>query len=451
MKSAIVLFNRDLRVHDHPALRSAERATVRVVPLFVLDDDILGGGFARPNSIHFLIDCLRDLRAELERRGATLFVRSGDVVEETMRLIQETVAGAVYLSEDYSAFAVRRQNRLARACDRAGARLIACPGVTVVPPGDIAPASGGHFRVFTPYWRRWNLAEKRSPLGAPRSLRVPSGVAKGRIPSPDALVAGKQSPELTAGGENEARKRLGRWLRSALASYEDGHDDLAGNVTSRLSPYLHFGCISPTEVVARAAGREGADPFVRQICWRDFHYQVLAAFPGLPRTDYRTRNDRWHHDTEGFQAWKEGRTGIPIVDAGMRQLAREGYMHNRARLITASFLTKDLYIDWRLGARHFWDLLVDGDIANNSGNWQWVAGTGNDTRPNRMFNPIRQARRFDPKGDYVRRYVAELKGIEGGAVHEPWKLDVSIRKGIDYPEPIVDHAEAVQRFRANRG
>nr|MBA2600478.1 deoxyribodipyrimidine photo-lyase [Actinomycetota bacterium] len=236
-----------------------------------------------------------------------------------------------------------------------------------------------------------------------------------------------------------------------LASYEDGHDDLAGNVTSRLSPYLHFGCISPTEVVARAAGREGADPFVRQICWRDFHYQVLAAFPGLPRTDYRTRNDRWHHDTEGFQAWKEGRTGIPIVDAGMRQLAREGYMHNRARLITASFLTKDLYIDWRLGARHFWDLLVDGDIANNSGNWQWVAGTGNDTRPNRMFNPIRQARRFDPKGDYVRRYVAELKGIEGGAVHEPWKLDVSIRKGIDYPEPIVDHAEAVQRFRGNRG
>ena len=363
-----------------------------MVPLFVLDDDILGGGFARPNRLHFLIDCLRDLRAELERRGATLFVRSGNVVEETMRLVQETSAGAVYLSEDFSAFAAMRQNRLARACNRVGLGLFTCPGVTVVSPGDIAPASGGHFRVFTPYWRRWDLAEKRSPLGAPRTLRVPGGLAKGRIPSPDALVTGKRSPELMAGGENEARKSLGRWLRSGLSSYEDGHDDLAGNSTSRLSPYLHFGCISPTEVVVRAAGREGAGPFVRQICWRDFHHQVLAAFPGLPRTDYRTRGDRWHHDPEGFQAWKEGRTGIPIVDAGMRQLVREGYMHNRARLITASFLVKDLYIDWRLGARHFWDLLVDGDIANNSGNWQWVAGTGNDTRPNRIS--IRSARRI---------------------------------------------------------
>ena len=451
MRTAIVLFNRDLRVHDHPALRSADRATDRVLPLFVLDDDIRGGGFARPNSFHFLIGCLRDLRAELERRGATLFVRSGNVVEETMRLIQETGAGALYVSEDHSAFAVKRQNRLARACDRAGARLIACPGVTVVSPGVMTPASGDHFRVFTPYWRRWNLAEKRSPLGAPKTLRAPGGVAKGRIPSPDALVTGKRSPELLAGGENEGRKRLGRWLGSGLASYEDGHDDLAGNATSCLSPYLHFGCLSPTEVVARAAGREGAGPFVRQICWRDFHLQVLAAFPSLPKADYRTRSDRWNHDPEGLQAWKEGRTGIPIVDAGMRQLLREGYMHNRARLITASFLTKDLYIDWRLGALHFWDLLVDGDIANNSGNWQWVAGTGNDSRPNRMFNPIRQAHRFDPNGDYVRRYVAELDGVEGRIVHEPWKLDISVRKGIDYPAPIVDHAQAVKRFRANRG
>ena len=451
MRSAIVLFNRDLRVHDHPALRSADRVADRVVPLFVLDDDILGNGFARPNSLHFLIDCLRDLQAELERKGATLFVRRGNVVEETMRLLHQTRSEAVYVSEDYSAFAVKRQNRLAKACNRAGAQLIACPGVAVVSPGDITPASGGHFRVFTPYLRQWDVAEKRTPLGAPRTLHAPGGVAKGRIPSPDALVTGRRSPELLAGGENEARKRLGRWLRSGLASYGDGHDDLAGHATSRLSPYLHFGCISPTEVVARAAGREGAGPFVRQICWRDFHHQVLADFPSLPRTDYRTRGDRWHHDPAGLQAWKEGRTGIPIVDAGMRQLLREGYMHNRARLITASFLTKDLYIDWRLGALHFWDLLVDGDIANNSGNWQWVAGTGNDTRPNRIFNPIRQALRFDPAGDYVRRYVAELDGVEGRIVHEPWKLDISTRKSIDYPAPIVDHVEAVKRFRANRG
>ena len=228
MQSTIVLFNRDVRVHDHPALRTAVRATDRVVPLFVLDDDILGSRFARPNRIHFLIGCLCDLRAELERRGATLFVRSGDVVEETMRLTQETGAGAVYLSEDYSAFAVKRQNRLARACEKPRAsRLIACPGITVVPPGEIAPGSGGHFPVFTPYWRRWNLAEERSPLGAPRSIRVPSGVDKGRIPSPDALVTGKRYPELIAEGEKQDRKSLGRWLRSDISSYEEVHDDLA--------------------------------------------------------------------------------------------------------------------------------------------------------------------------------------------------------------------------------
>jgi deoxyribodipyrimidine photo-lyase len=282
-------------------------------------------------------------------------------------------------------------------------------------------------------------------------MAVPSGIRKGRLPALSSLLRRTVSPELAVGGESEARKRLDRWLISSLEGYGDHHDDLAGDKTSHLSPYLHFGCISPVEAVARAAGNPGAEPFIRQLCWRDFHHQVLAAAPTLPRADYRPRSHRWRGDPEGLQAWKEGRTGVPIVDAGMRQLAREGFMHNRARLITASFLTKDLYIDWRLGAAHFWDLLADGDIANNAGNWQWVAGTGNDTRPNRMFSPIRQAHRFDPAGDYVRRYVAELSGIKGGAVHEPWKLPEDRRALLDYPAPIVDHDEAAVRFRAIRG
>ena len=178
---------------------------------------------------------------------------------------------------------------------------------------------------------------------------------------------------------------------------------------------------------------------------------MLAAFPAYPNRNYRPRGDRWSRSRQSLESWKEGLTGYPIVDAGMRQLAREGFMHNRARLITASFLTKDLHIDWRIGARHFWDLLADGEIANNSGNWQWVAGTGNDTRPNRVFNPIRQAHRFDPDGDYVRRYLPELEAIEGGAVHEPWKLEAGARRKLAYPERIVDHAEAVAAFRSRRG
>jgi deoxyribodipyrimidine photo-lyase len=172
--------------------------------------------------------------------------------------------------------------------------------------------------------------------------------------------------------------------------------------------------------------------------WRDFFLQVLAVNPSYPHMDYRSRGARWRDDPDGLAAWKDGRTGVPIVDAGMRQLRAEGFMHNRARLITASFLVKDLRIDWRSGAAHFWEFLVDGDIASNAGNWQWVAGTGNDTRPNRRFNPIRQARRFDPTGDYVRRYVPELRAIAGREVHEPWKLDPDARSVIDYPDPIVD-------------
>jgi deoxyribodipyrimidine photo-lyase len=234
----------------------------------------------------------------------------------------------------------------------------------------------------------------------------------------------------------------------SVADYGRLHDDLAADSTSRLSSYLHFGCLSPLVVVELAERRKNSESFVRQLAWRDFYAQLLAANPELPRTDLRPRGDRWRDDEDALQAWKQGRTGIPIVDAGMRQLAREGWMHNRARLITSSFLTKHLYLDWRLGAEHYFDLLVDGDVASNIGNWQWVAGTGTDTRPNRVFNPIRQARRFDPNGDYVRRHVPELASIEGPAIHEPWRLGRT--KPRRYPDPIVERAPAGSRFRRAR-
>jgi deoxyribodipyrimidine photo-lyase len=199
-------------------------------------------------------------------------------------------------------------------------------------------------------------------------------------------------------------------MRRGVARYPEHHDDLAADDTSRLGPYMHFGCVSPAEVARRAAGRRGGEAFLRQLCWRDFHHQVTAAFPAIAREDYRPRGHRWDDDDARLARWKEGRTGAPLVDAGMRQLRREGFMPNRARLVTASFLVKRLRLDWRLGAAHFLDLLVDGDVANNSGNWQWVAGTGNDTRPNRAFNLDRQARRFDPEGAYVRRWAPERAG-----------------------------------------
>ena len=197
-----------------------------------------------------------------------------------------------------------------------------------------------------------------------------------------------------------------------------------------------------------ARERKGGEAFVRQLCWRDFHHQVLAANPSLPHRDYRPRGDRWSRSKRALEAWQQGRTGYPLVDAAMRQLAQEGFMHNRARMTVASFLTKDLYVDWRAGAWHFWDLLSDGEIANNAGNWQWVAGTGNDTRPNRVLNPVRQAERFDPDGAYVRRYLPQLEQVRGKAIFRPWRMEGFGK--LDYPQPLVDHDEAATAFKAHR-
>ena len=446
MKTALILFNRDLRVHDNPALTAAAKAD-RVVPLFVLDDAILSSDFAAPNRLAFMVESLRDLGESLRERGARLFIRQGEPVREAIALAKETGASEIHASADWSAFARARERRLADACDEERIELRRPPGVTVVPPGEVTPAGGDHFKVFSPYHSAWRGAELRPLLGAPRKLASPTGARAGRIPALGALTSRGTSPGLMPGGETEGRKRMHAFLSDAVADY----DDLAGGGTSGLSPYLRFGCISPLELVAEARDAKGAEPFIRQVAWRDFYEQVLAATPSLPHRDYRHRGDRWSRSQRALDAWKEGRTGYPIVDAGMRQLEREGYMHNRARLIVGSFLTKDLYIDWREGAAHFWHLLLDGDIANNAGNWQWVAGTGNDTRPNRIFNPIRQAERFDPAGDYVRRYIPELAAIDGKAVHQPWKIGPLERGSIDYPEPIVDHADAAAEFRARRG
>ena len=450
MKTAIVLFNRDLRLRDQPALSAAAKAE-RVVPLFVLDEALLGSSFGAPNRVAFMLEALRDLDEALRQRGARLYVRRGDPVAKAIAVAKECDAAELHVSADWSAYAQRRERRLRRACDEQRVAFHAHPGITIVPPGVVTPTGGDHFKVFTPFHRGWEKVSLRPTLTAPRRLATPPGLRAGRLPAASSLLGAEASPERALGGETEGRRLMRAFLRSGLADYADRHDDLPGDATSSLSPYLRFGCLSPLELLEAARDRPGGAAFARQLCWRDFHHQVLAAFPSLPRRDYRPRGDRWSRSKRAFEAWQAGRTGYPIVDAGMRQLAREGRMHNRARLIVASFLTKDLYLDWRWGARHFWDLLCDGEIANNAGNWQWVAGTGNDTRPNRVFNPIRQAHRFDPKGDYVRRYLPELEDVEGTAAHEPWKLDAATRRNLDYPEPIVDHDDAAADFLARRG
>ncbi|MFD4116295.1 cryptochrome/photolyase family protein [Streptomyces niveus] len=450
MTVSVVLFTSDLRLHDNPTLHAALAAADEVVPLFVLDEAIASAGFATPNRRAFLADCLTDLDAGLRERGGRLVVRTGDVVEETRRVAAETGAGEVRTAGGVSGYAARREERLRGALESDGRRLhVHDATLTVLPPGAVTPQGSDHFAVFTPYFRRWSQEQPRGVLAAPRSVPVPAGVGSGRVPA-RADVSGV-SEGLAEGGETAGRKRFADWKRAGLATYDSGHDDLAGDVTSRLSPHLHFGTLSPTELVARArrAGGSGAEAFVRQLCWRDFHHQVLAARPGAASADYRTKHDRWRSAEsagEEIEAWKAGRTGYPVVDAAMRQLRHEGWMHNRGRLLTASFLTKTLYVDWRVGARYFLELLVDGDIANNQLNWQWMAGTGTDSRPNRVLNPVTQGRRYDPQGGYVRRWVPELGALAGAAVHEPWKLPKAERARYDYPEPLVELAEGRDRF-----
>ncbi|MFI7351014.1 cryptochrome/photolyase family protein [Streptomyces sp. NPDC049936] len=456
MTTSVVLFTRDLRLHDHPPLRAALDGSASVVPLFVRDRAVDAAGFAAPNRLAFLADCLRDLDAGLRDRGGRLIVRSGDLVEEVCAVAGEAGADEVHMAADVSGHAHRREELLRDALEARGCRLHVHDAVTtVLAPGAVTPASSDHFAVFTPYFRRWSECSVRDALAAPRKVRVPDGVDSEPLPSRSDLTG--LSPGLAGGGEEEARKRLTAWLRDGITGYADQHDDLAGDDTSRLSPHLHFGALSPVELVHRARGKggAGAEAFVRQVAWRDFHAQVLSARPRSSAHDYRTRHDHWRTGAradEEIAAWKDGRTGYPVVDAAMRQLRHEGWMHNRARLLTASFLTKTLYIDWRVGARHFLDLLVDGDVANNQLNWQWTAGTGTDTRPHRVLNPTAQARRFDPDGTYVRRWVPELEGLERRLVHEPWRLTGPERAKYDaYPDPIVDLAEGLDRFKRARG
>lgn len=451
MTTAVVLFTRDLRVHDQPALATACRRCDRVVPLFVLDDAILDSRYAAPNRVQHLLDALTALRAELRVRGGELVLRRGEVVDEVRRLSREVEADELHLAADVSAYARRRELALrTMARDELGGRLEvhAHEGIMAVPPDELAPSGGDHFKVFTPYWRRWVDAPHRSPEPPPQRVPTPPGTVAGAIPPVSDLVDGPTAPELPPGGEDVARQRVDWWFDGPIAGYAEGRNLLAADGTSRLSSHLHFGCLSVAELVARIDRRRaGHETFLQELCWRDFNHQMLAARPDLPHADIRTRRDRWRDDDEAFEAWQDGRTGYPVVDAGMRQLRREGWMHNRARMIVASFLTKHLYIDWRRGAWHFMDHLVDGDLANNFGQWQWTAGTGTDSRPNRMFNPVTQGRRHDPDGTYVRRYVAELADLDSSRIHAPWEAEGSLFSSDgDYPPPIVDHREARARF-----
>jgi deoxyribodipyrimidine photo-lyase len=404
--TALVWFRRDLRVHDHPPLRAALDACDRVVPVFVLDPRPLEGRFESEFRASFLFDCLQDLRAALQQRGGELVVRSGTPERELPELACEHGADAVYFASDVSPFAMGRDRRVEEALRQAGVEPRRTPGNFIADIGKLKP-----YGVFSPFWRAWRELPRREVLDAPRRVPVPPDLTPGAIP-----VAGARGDQ--RGGETAGRRQMDAFDPE---TYKEARVRL-DRETSRLSAYLHFGCISARELETRASGT-----YARQLAWRDFYAHVLLHNPRNTRHAYQPPMDdiEWTGSDEHFAAWCEGRTGYPAVDAGMRQLARTGWMHNRARLITASFLVKDLHIDWRRGEQHFMRYLIDGDVAQNNGNWQWISSVGVDPAPlyRRLYNPTLQLQRHDPDGLYVRTWAPDSPALA----------------------PIVDHA--VERKR----
>ena len=452
--AAVVWFRRDLRLHDQPALCAAiESADGAVVPLYVLDPRLLGGRFASPNRTWFLLGSLRALAADLAVLGASLVVRVGDPSVLVPAIARAAGARDAYVSRDHAPYGRARDRSVADALARlpATVRLHERTGNLVHEPEVITSAAGRPYTVYSPFRRAWERLPRRATLPMPDGLRG-HDIDPGEIP--DMASAGQGSGPtadpafLPAPGESAARARLERWLGGGLDAYHETRDrlDLADG-TSRLSADLHLGLLSPSEVVDRidvAAGGEGRRIFLNELVWREFYAHVLFHTPSVRHHAFRSAFDSigWSGDEAALDAWRTGRTGYPVVDAAMRQLSATGWLPNRARMIAASFLTKDLLIDWRAGEAHFMRHLVDGDVASNNGGWQWCASTGTDPQPYfRIFNPVSQGRRFDPAGAYVRRWIPELASVATADIHEPGH-----GLGTDYPPRIVDHAEA--RLRA---
>jgi len=455
--SIVHWFRRDLRVADNTSLARAARDADRVIPVFVLDDHYAADPNVGPSRYRFLAETLAELAKNLASRGGRLLVRRGPARTALPRLLQETGAEAVYANHEIGPYPERRDRQARDAVEAAGARFRLFPDALLVEPDAIATRAGDPFTVFAPFSKKWLAAEKREPEPDPPRLETPElpGVPLGKVRSWRDLAPNSWA---TPGGESQARALLEKFLCDAAAGYAKHRDFPARRGTSRLSAHLHFGTISPRTIrSASIRAREAAPPgagegigrFIVELAWREFYHHVLFHFPRVAQESFRPEFDRlpWRSSPESLAAWKEGRTGFPLVDAAMRELARTHWMHNRARMVAASFLAKDLHIHWHEGEKWFERQLADADLANNNGGWQWAAGSGTDAAPFfRIFHPVLQSKKFDPNGDYIRRFVPELALVPAGRIHEPWRMTfdeqraAGCRIGSDYPFPILDHA-----------
>ncbi len=434
----IVVWHRaDLRTLDHPALAEAA-ARGAVLPCFILDPSLLVAPYTGNNRVQWLYACLLALVESYKAIGSSLVVGAGSPEAELLRLARESDAKAVYAVRSYEPIGMARDARVKSVLAAAGIELKLFAGDCILEPGLVKNGAGTGYKVFTPFWKTWHTIPMPNLYAAPNRLE-PHGIASLEIPKPVTNFT------LPAAGEIAALNRLEVFIRRTGLKYETERDYPNLEGTSRLSLDLHLGTISP-RVAASRASQAGMTGWVRELCWRDFYRHILVDEPRLGHEAFRKDwiDFPWRKDTQALEAWQHGQTGYPIVDAGMRQLEQTGWMHNRVRMIVASFLCKHLLINWQLGEQHFNTLLLDGDLASNNGGWQWSAGCGVDAAPYfRVFNPVTQGEKFDSSAKYIKRFIPELEGLANKEAHQPW---TSLRPPKNYPAPILPLAFGRDRF-----
>ncbi len=482
MRTLVCWFRRDLRVRDQTALYHAARDAEQVIPLFIVDPALMAAPHGGGPRVAFLLDSLRALDENLRRLGGYLLVRQGDPREVLLGVLRESGADGVYVNRDYVEPGLTRDRRVRAAVESEGYLYQDFKDIVVVEPGELLTGGGTPYTVYTPYWRAWTARPAPPVLPAPAGVLVTPLLDDIVIPTPED-VGWTVDIDVAKGGEDEARRILDRFTDGARAPIQDYAT--ARNVpgepgTSRLAPHIRFGTISPRTALAAtravtqdgvrpgpragggsgggkagdAAARKGPVTWAGELAWRDFYFTWMHNNPRVETHAYDVRYENlpFEDDPDLFAAWRHGQTGFPLIDAGMRQLNKEGWMHNRLRMTTASFLCKDLLVDWRMGADYFWERLTCGDKPANVGGWQWSASVGTDAQPYfRVFNPVTQGERYDPTGTYVRRYVPELAAVPDKYVQSPWTMPASeaarigFTLGQTYPAPVVDHAERRQR------
>ena len=466
----LLWFSRDLRLADNRALAGAIGRGGPVIPVFILDDADAGEWALGGASRWWLHGSLEALASSLRARGSRLVLRRGKAEAVINQLLDETDADAVYWNRRYEPWAIARNDRVKNQLRSRGVEALSFNSALIREPQTLATKKGDPYRVFTPFWKALRAGGLTDPaLASPKNIRSPTVFPETESLPTWALRPTK--PDWATGmramwnpGEQGAHERLADFVGRTALEYRDKRNLPGVEGTSRLSPHLHFGEVGPRQVwrtvTAHALATTGnpmpggVETYLSEIAWREFSYHLLFHFPNLPEVPLRSEfaGFPWADNAEGLVAWQRGQTGYPIVDAGMRELWSTGWMHNRVRMIVASFLIKDLLLHWRQGAGWFWDTLVDADLANNSASWQWVAGCGADAAPYfRIFNPSLQGAKFDPDGTYVRRWVPELAKLPNGLLHSPWDArpidlaDAGVSLGRNYPAPIIDHAAARQR------